>query len=129
MAALRALDVSASNKVRRSCGPQSTRSSSEARALNGAVDGISEHWTCELNHDFGDRGRHVDVSGASNQDQSSNKCGIIGSWPTIIAQSRLSIGLHRIGRLVIFARHFPYKIVFFPLYTQLLINREEIKQF
>ena len=40
--ASRALDVSAPNDVRRSCGPESTRSSSRARALNGAVDRASE---------------------------------------------------------------------------------------
>ena len=40
--ASRALDVSASNEVHSSCGSESTRSSSEARALNGAVDHVSE---------------------------------------------------------------------------------------
>ena len=42
MDASRALDVSASNEARRSCGPESTQSSSKARALNGAIDRVSE---------------------------------------------------------------------------------------
>ena len=42
VAASRALDVSASNEARQSRGIESTRSSSEARASNGAVDRVSE---------------------------------------------------------------------------------------
>ena len=42
VAASRALDVSASNEARQSRGIESTRSSSEARASNGAIDRVSE---------------------------------------------------------------------------------------
>ena len=42
VAASRAFDVSVSNDARRSCRPKSTRSSSGAHELNGAVDRVSE---------------------------------------------------------------------------------------
>ena len=45
----------------------STRSSSGARALNGAIDGVNEHWTTliklRLWHIVG---RHVDASGLTS---------------------------------------------------------------
>ena len=40
--ASRALDASTSNEASQSCEPESTRSSSKARALNGVVDRVSE---------------------------------------------------------------------------------------
>ena len=67
-------------KARRSHRLESTRSQSEARAQIGAVDGISEHRTIEILLRFGDRGRHVNTSGATDLHRTGERrrdCGIV----------------------------------------------------
>ena len=111
-AALWTLDAIALNKARRSRGVESPRLPSEARAPKRTVDRVSGHRTLEILLRFGDCGRHVDASGASDQDWMGDYRGIMGSWPMIIVRSRPLIGLHQIGRSAIFADFF-YKTVFF----------------
>ena len=50
--------------------------------------------------------RDVDELEPSNEDRTGDLHEIVGSWPTIIARSWLSMRLHRIGRFAIIARFF-----------------------
>ena len=65
MAASRALDMRAFNKMCRSCQPESTRSPSGARAQMRAVDHVSEHQTPQINREsgasWGDTWMHQDA--------------------------------------------------------------------
>ena len=109
MAALRTLYAIPLNKARRSPRPESTRSRSEALAQKRTVDHVSRYRMLEILSRSGDRGRHVDTSGASDEDTKGDYHAIMGSWPTIIARSWPLIGPHQIGRPANFARHFLIK--------------------
>ena len=93
------------------------------------VDRVGGHQTLEINRDFDNRGRHVDASRASNQHRTGDKHGIVGPWPTIIARSRPSIGLHRMERSAIFAKNSLINIHVLPLYLKFWSDLEEIKCF
>ena len=112
VAALRTLDAIALNKARRLRGPEFTWSPVEARAQKRTVDRVSGHRTLEINRDFGDRGRHVDASGASDQYRACDKCGIKAHDHRAIAAVDQS-SPNRMARD--FRPAFPYKMVFFPL--------------
>ena len=114
VAALWTLDAITLNKAHRLRGLESTRSPSKARARKRTVDRVSGHQTFEILLRFGDRGRHVDASGASDQDRKGKL-----SWDH-------GIRAHDHRAIVVVDRSspnktahdfhvaFPYKIVFFP---------------
>ena len=95
----------------------------------GTVDCVSRHRTLEILSRFGDRGWHVDASGASDQDRTGNYRGIVGSWPTIITRSRSSIGPHRIERSAFFARNFLINTDVLPLYLNSWLIVKQLSDF